>query len=449
MKIVIAPDSFKGSLTARQAANAIADGIKRVIPNAELLLIPMADGGEGTTQTLTDATAGNIYQLNITGPLGKTARGFFGILGTNTPKSNTLTPHNNHATTQITPLNAPRNKKAAHTASTLPACPATTTNPKQKQTAIIEIAAAAGLPLLSENERNPLNTTTYGVGELIIAALQKGCRTIILGLGGSATSDCGTGMAQALGTKFYDKTGNIISSPITAGTMGQIYDIDPTAMIDRLTDVKIIIACDVKNPLTGPNGAARVYGPQKCSSNLSNQQKQAIIGQIEANTRHFADILEAKTGKNIRNIPGSGAAGGLAAPLLAFTEVTLERGIDIVIRYSHLADALTNANLIITGEGRIDRSTAFGKTIAGIARMTMQHNSKNKTSNKHNTKIPIIALAGSISPDAQQLLTLGIVTIPICPGPVSLSQALNNAETFLSDTTERTMQLITLNLPRL
>jgi len=261
VKIVIAPDSFKGSLTALEAANAIEDGFRRVFPEAEIVKVPMADGGEGTVQSLVDATGGRIVKRIVTGPLGDKVEAQFGILG-------------------------------------------------DGKTAVIEMASASGLPLIPPHKRNPMVTTTYGTGELIKAALDMDCRKFIIGIGGSATNDGGGGMAQALGVKLLDKDGNDI--PFGGKGLLKLNRIDISTLDPRIAESEIVVACDVDNPLTGPRGAARVYSPQKGAT-------PEMVEILEKALERFAEVVKRDLGKDVKNIPGAGAAGGLGAGLMAST----------------------------------------------------------------------------------------------------------------------------------
>ena len=256
MKIVIAPDSFKGSMSATEAADAIERGVLSVFSNATTIKIPMADGGEGTVDALVASTNGRIIEKKATDPLGFPVNGKYGILG-------------------------------------------------DEKTAVIEMASVSGLPLVPENKRNPLNTTTYGTGELIADALNAGCRNLIIGIGGSATNDCGTGMAQALGIKFLPPNGTEITQPMCGGLLTEIEKIDTTQIHPAVTESFITVACDVDNPLLGQKGCAHVYAPQKGAT-------PEIVEKLENDMQKFADVLENETGRNVRNYPGAGAAGAPA-----------------------------------------------------------------------------------------------------------------------------------------
>ncbi|WP_070121248.1 glycerate kinase [Bacillus marinisedimentorum] len=359
MKIVIAPDSFKESMTALEAADAIERGWKQVLPDGEFIKVPMADGGEGTVQSLVDATSGSIRTRSVTGPLGSPVDAFYGILG-------------------------------------------------DGKTAVIEMAAASGLHLVSADQRNPLITTTKGTGELILAAVEEGAENIIIGIGGSATNDGGAGMAQALGAKLLDEKDDELQPG--GGALEYLERIDISQVDARLQNVSFMIACDVNNPLTGEKGASAVFGPQKGAT-------PEMVQTLDRNLGHYAGIIQRDLGKDIEATPGAGAAGGLGAGLLAFLSAELRPGIEIVIEASGLEAKVSGADLIITGEGKIDSQTIYGKTPIGVAAVAKR------------SGIPVIALAGFAGPDADVVFDHGIDALfTIVPGPVSLAEAFENAE---------------------
>lgn len=365
MKIVLAPDSFKESLSALQVAESIERGFKQIFPNAEYVKVPMADGGEGTVQSLVDATGGRIIKKTVTGPLGEAAEAFFGILG-------------------------------------------------NEKTAVIEMAAASGLHLVPATKRNPLLTTTRGTGELIAAALDYNVNHIIIGIGGSATNDGGAGMARALGARFLNSDGLEIGEG--GGALSDLAAIDLSRLDSRLADVKIEVACDVDNPLIGPKGASAIYGPQKGAT-------PAIVNQLDENLAHYAAIIEKDLGVKIADVPGAGAAGGLGGGLLAFMQAELSRGVDIVLEAAKLSDIIAGADLVITGEGKIDGQTIFGKTPIGVA----------KTAKKHG--VPVIGIAGNVASDSDVVHEYGIDAIfSIVPGAVSLQEAFLHADEFVERT---------------
>ena len=316
MKIVIAPDSFKGSLTALQVAAAIEVGLRRVFPDAAIEKIPMADGGEGTVQSLVDATGGQILTAQVLDPLGNSINAQYGVLGDGV-------------------------------------------------TAVIEMAAASGLTLVPEDKRDPRITTTYGTGELIRAALAQGCRKLIIGIGGSATNDAGAGMAQALGAKLLTASGAQIEPG--GGALAELNSIDLSKLDPRIATTETVVACDVNNPLTGEEGASHVYGPQKGAT-------PEMIEMLDANLAHFNKIVQRDLSKSVGNVPGAGAAGGLGAGLMAFLNASLKSGIEIVTEATELSKRFADANLVITGEGQINFQTVFGKTPIGVAKVAKTHN---------------------------------------------------------------------------
>ncbi|KRL88099.1 glycerate kinase [Lacticaseibacillus pantheris DSM 15945 = JCM 12539 = NBRC 106106] len=312
MKFVIAPDSFKGGLTAKEAATAMATGIRRVFPDAEYALVPMADGGEGTVQSLVDATDGQLLTATVTGPLGDPVTATYGLLG-------------------------------------------------DGKTAVIEMAAASGIQFVDDTTHNPLVTTTYGTGELIRAALGKGVSKIILGIGGSATNDGGAGMAQAIGIHLRDARGQEL--PYGGAALANLATVDVSERDPRLADVELLIASDVTNPLVGDTGASAVFGPQKGAT-------PDMVATLDAALGHYADVIHAQMGPDLAQAPGAGAAGGLGAGLMAFTHATMAHGIDIVVEYSGLKQQAADADFVFTGEGGIDFQTQYGKTPYGVAQAT-------------------------------------------------------------------------------
>lgn len=368
MRIVIAPQSLKGSLTAAEAGKAIAEGVRVVYPACEIEVVPVADGGEGTVQALVDATGGEIVLQNVTGPLGIPVEAFYGV-------------------------------------------------PGDGSTAVIEMAACAGLPLVPVEQRDPRITTTYGVGELITAALDRGCRHFIIGIGGSATNDGGAGMVQALGCSLLDEH----ETELTRGgsALAKLARISLKDIDARLRECTIEVACDVTNPLCGPTGASAVYGPQKGAT-------PEMVVELDAALAHYATIIERDLGRSVKNIPGAGAAGGLGAGLIAFLNATLRPGAEIVLDAVKLEERIRDADLIITAEGQIDEQTAYGKTIGAVARLAKCYN------------VPVLALAGSLGKGYQNVYGLGVDAVAsLTPGPVTLQYAMENAAMLLSDATER------------
>lgn len=365
MKIVIAPDSFKESMTALQAANAIEQGFREIFPDADIVKIPMADGGEGTVQALVDATDGEIVSVQVTGPLGEPVEAFFGLMGGG-------------------------------------------------ETAVIEMAAASGIQLVPKEKRNPLITTTRGTGELILAALDRGVKHIIVGIGGSATNDGGAGMAQALGARLLDADGQDIG--FGGGELHRLASIDLGGLDARLKGVKIEAACDVNNPLTGPRGASAVFGPQKGAT-------PDMVEALDRNLSHYAAIIERATGLRIMDIPGAGAAGGLGGGLLAFLSAKLRRGIEIVLDAVQFEERVQGAALVVTGEGKIDSQTVHGKTPMGVAQAAKKFG------------IPVIGIAGTVSQDSAVVHEHGIDALfSIVSGIVTWPEALENAEAYTRQT---------------
>lgn len=376
MKIVIAPDSFKESLSALEVAEAVEKGFKQVLPQANYVKIPMADGGEGTVQSLVDATDGEIILKKVTGPLGEPVEAFFGILGT-------------------------------------------------KKTAVIEMAAASGLHLVPPAKRNPLMTTTKGTGELISAALDYGVNHIIIGIGGSATNDGGAGMAKALGAQLLDAEGNKILDG--GGALGNLAFINLATLDSRLQHVKIEVACDVDNPLTGERGASAIFGPQKGAT-------PEMVGLLDQNLRHYAAVLERDLGQKIDDVPGAGAAGGLGAGLLAFLQAELKRGVDIVIEATSLLEAVRDADVVITGEGKIDGQTIYGKTPIGVAKAAKKYG------------VPVIGIAGNVGADSQVVYEHGIDALfSIVPGVTTLENAFANASEYVERAAKNVAAVFIIN----
>ncbi|MGE8079935.1 glycerate kinase [Peribacillus loiseleuriae] len=371
MKIVIAPDSFKGSLSAVEAAISIEKGVKKAFPNIETVILPIADGGEGTMETLIVATGGSKKRVPVTGPLGKIVEAEYGILGNG-------------------------------------------------ETCVIEMASASGIAHVTSDKLNPRLATTYGTGELIKQALDDGYKSFILAIGGSATNDGGAGMLQALGVKLLDEEGKEIS--FGGAELARINSIDTSGFDKRIKDGKFLIASDVQNPLIGPDGASKVFGPQK----------GATIDDVKILDRclaHFANEVEKVTGIHLHNRPGAGAAGGLGGAFQAFFPAETRRGIDIVIEYTKLQQALIGADLVITGEGQVDFQTASGKTPMGVAQAAKSHG------------VPTIILAGSIGPGIESLYQFGVVSVnSIINQPMMISEALERASELLEHCSEQVIR---------
>ncbi|EJO5346764.1 glycerate kinase [Clostridium botulinum] len=376
MKFVLAPDSFKESMTAKEVAYAMEKGIKKVLKSAQCVKVPMADGGEGTVQSLVDATNGQIVYDKVTGPDGKNnVDAIFGILGDN-------------------------------------------------KTAIIEMASASGIHLIEYEKRNPLYTTTYGAGELIKAALDKGVSTILIGIGGSATNDGGAGMVTALGAKLLDKNKNEI--PLGGGYLDELHEIDLKKLDERLKNVDIKVACDVNNPLLGETGASYIFAPQKGADFKT-------VKKLDNNLAYFANIVENKVGKDIKEVPGAGAAGGLGFGLMAFLNAKLEKGIDIVIEYTKLREKIKNADFVFTGEGSIDFQTVLGKTPFGVAKVAKEFN------------IPVIAFAAHIGDDLDILYENGIDSIVgVIRGVTDLENALKEGKINVEKASENITRILTI-----
>lgn len=377
MNIVIAIDSFKGSLASLEAGEAVRAGVRKVFPQAETLVLPLADGGEGTVEALTVGLGGRFQEASVTGPLGEKVTARYGIL--------------------------PDNK-----------------------TAVMEMAAAAGLPLVPEGQRNPLHTTTFGVGEMLLDAMGKGCRHFILGIGGSATNDGGLGMLQALGYDMLDEKG----SPVPQGALGleRLSRIGDEHVVPVLKECTFQIACDVNNPLCGPLGCSAVFAPQKGAS-------AADIAKMDKWLESYASLSRAKYPKADPATPGAGAAGGLGFAFLAYTEAALEPGINIVLRETKLEEHIKKAALVITGEGRLDGQTIMGKAPIGVAALAKKHGK------------PVIAFSGCATPEARLCNEHGIdAFFPVLRQVVTLEEAMEKgtARQNLTDTAEQAMRLLKL-----
>ncbi|MGQ8821480.1 glycerate kinase [Bibersteinia trehalosi] len=377
MKIIIAPDSFKESLTALEVANAIEQGFKHVFPYAEFCKVPMADGGEGSVQSLVDATNGSLVEVEVTAPLGNKTTAFFGLSG-------------------------------------------------DKQTAFIEMAAASGLHLVPFEQRNPLITTTFGTGELIKAALDCGVKKIILGIGGSATNDGGVGMLQAVGFSFKNAKGEEIG--FGGGALNQIDTISLEKRDPRLTQVEFEVACDVDNPLCGERGAAAVFAPQKGAT-------ASMVTLLDNALAHFANIVHQKLDIEIADKAGAGAAGGMGAGLLLLPKVQLKAGVQIIIEATNLAEKIQNADLVITGEGRMDAQSIAGKTPIGVAKLAKQFGK------------PVIAIVGCLRDDYSVVYQHGIDAVfPIIKQLGSLEETLQSGKENLCSCAENVARLLALKL---
>lgn len=369
MHILIAPDSYKGSLSALAVASAMEQGILRVFPGASVDKLPIADGGEGTVSALVAATDGMLFTTTVHGPLGEKIDAEWGMFG-------------------------------------------------DGKTAVIEMAAASGLPLLLPDRRDVLNACTMGTGELVRAALDKGAEKIVIGIGGSATNDGGAGFIRALGAKFLDASGK--SLPPGGAALANLARIDLSELDERLLKTEILVACDVDNPLCGPRGASAIFGPQKGA----DSEKVAFLDRCLA---HYATIAAKVTGKpQVAEAAGAGAAGGLGAALLFFTGATLMPGVALVLGTTNFDARVRAADLVFTGEGRTDYQTVFGKAPVGVAGAAKKHGK------------PVVCVSGGLGNGAKDVHSHGVdVLASITPGPMSLEECMENGETLLADAVER------------
>ncbi len=377
MKAVIAIDSLKGSLSSIEAGQAIAEGIKKADAKAEVVIRPLADGGEGTVEALVCGMNGTLQHVKVTGPLGEPVVCEYGIID-------------------------------------------------ETKTAVIEMSGAAGITLVPDTKKNPLYTTTYGVGEVIRDAIEKGCRRFIVGIGGSATNDGGIGMLQALGYGFLNKDGQQV--PFGAIGLKELETITDTYVLPELAECEFKIACDVTNPLCGENGCSAVYGPQKGAN-------PSMIMEMDKWLRYYAALAREKFPKADLNEPGTGAAGGLGFAFLTFTNAVLESGIKIVLEETKLESYVKGADVVVTGEGRLDFQTAMGKAPVGVAGLAQKFD------------IPVLAFAGSVTKDATECNKNGIdAFFPILRGISTLEEAMKpeNAKQNLTDTAEQAFRLFNI-----
>lgn len=373
MKIIVAPNAFKGSLTAQDAARHITVGIHAVFPDAEIVQLPIADGGDGTLETIIEASGGTYVDVEVLNPLAQPITAQLGILPDGT-------------------------------------------------TAIIEMAAASGLRLIPTDQLNPMKATSFGTGQLIRAALDHGCTRIIIGVGGSATVDGGIGMAQALGIGLLDGQGD----PVAYGGdgLGQITRIDLTGLDPRIANVEIVVASDVENPLVGPAGAAAVFGPQKGAT-------PDMVTLLDQYLAHYGDIIRRDAGVDVLSLPSMGAAGGITAALVAFLNARIESGADVILDLMDINRHLQGADLVITGEGRLDSQTIYGKAPIVVAKRAQRHG------------VPVIALAGGLSDDVDVVYQHGIdALMPIVTRPMALDEAMRSAGLLVQSTTERALRLV-------
>lgn len=375
MKVVVAIDSFKGSMSSMEAGHAISEGIKRVNPDADVQIRPLADGGEGTVEALVSGMNGKMHHVNVTGPLGNLVTCAYGII-------------------------------------------------EDTKTAIIEMSGAAGITLVPENERNPMYTTTYGVGEVIKDAILRGCRKFIVGIGGSATNDGGIGMLQALGFGMLDREGKQV--PFGANGLRELRKITDEFVIPELKECTFRVACDVTNPLCGEQGCSAVFGPQKGATD-------SMIRQMDSWLSHYAELSKEKYPNANVGQAGTGAAGGLGFAFLTYTNAVLESGIKIVLEETRLKEYVQQADIVITGEGRLDGQTAMGKAPIGVAKLAKKYGK------------PVIAFAGSVTKDAAACNENGIdAYFPILRTVVTLDEAMKteNAKKNMIDTVEQVFRLI-------
>ena len=373
MKVVIAPDSYKGCLSALEVAKAMERGVLSVFSSAEVRKIPIADGGEGTVAALVTATNGQFRQTEVTDPLGNKIIAQWGILG-------------------------------------------------DRRTAVIEMAAASGLPLVPKEKRDPRFTTTFGTGELIQAALAEGLPKIIIGIGGSATNDGGTGMARALGVRFLNAAGQEVAAG--GGSLAEICQIDTTGLDLRLKNTEIVVACDVDNPLCGTRGASAVFGPQKGAT-------PEMVQQLDAGLAKYASCARQATGRDVAEKAGAGAAGGLGAGLMFFTPAQLKPGVEIVLDAVGFSDIVRDADFVITGEGRTDFQTAFGKAPVGVAKVAKTHG------------VPVFCISGGLGEGADDVLAQGIdAVMSICDRPLSLEECMAAGAQLIEPAAARLSRII-------
>ena len=372
--IVLAPDSFKESMTAKEVCEAMERGIRKANSQIRCIHVPMADGGEGTMQSLVDATGGRVYSKEVLGPLGNNVVAEYGILGNG-------------------------------------------------EIGVIEMASASGIHLVDSEKRNPLITTTFGTGQLIKACLDKGVKKLLIGIGGSATNDGGAGFIQALGGRLLDENGDDLS--YGGGALAKLHTIDLSNLDERLKYVSVEVACDVNNPLCGKEGASYVFGPQKGAT-------REMIEILDQNLSHYAEVIKEQLGKDV--ISKAGAAGGLGAGLMAFLDVKLKSGIEMVIEYANLEEKVRDADMVWTGEGSIDFQTQYGKTPLGVAMIAKKYNK------------PVIALAGRVGNDIDVLYDKGIDAIfGIMRGVTSIEEALVKGPENVEKTSENIIRLLNIS----
>ena len=377
MKILVAPQEFKGSISALSVAEAAETGVMRVFPEAEVVLCPVADGGDGTLETLVEVSGGEVRTCSVQNPTGETITAQWGAMGDGV-------------------------------------------------TAVIEMARTSGLALLSLDERDPLNSSTFGLGQAILEALNQGFRKFIVGIGGSATNDAGAGMAQALGATLLNAEGKSI--PFGGAALADLRSIDISKMDTRIENSQFMVACDVSNPLTGDEGASAVYGPQKGAT-------PEMVAQLDNALLNFAEIVKKDIGKNVSEISGAGAAGGLGAGMLAFMGAELKAGVDIVLETVQLREKLSDVDLVITGEGGMDFQTVYNKAPIGVARIAGEFN------------IPTIAIAGLLGQNFTVVHDHGIrAATSIVDGPISLEESSERASELISNSVEESLRFISVGM---
>ena len=377
MKILVAPQEFKGSISALSVAEAAKRGVIRVFPDAEIVLCPVADGGDGTLETLVEVSGGEVRTCDVQNPIGETITAQWGAMGDGV-------------------------------------------------TAVIEMARTSGLALLSLDERDPLNSSTYGLGQAILEALNEGFRNFIVGIGGSATNDAGAGMAQALGATLVDAEGKAI--PFGGAALANLRAIDISKMDARIENSQFMVACDVSNPLTGDEGASAVYGPQKGAT-------PEMVTELDSALLNFAEIVRKDIGKDVSEISGAGAAGGLGAGMLAFMGAELKAGVDIVLETVQLREKLSGVDLVITGEGGMDFQTVYNKAPIGVARIAAEFN------------IPTVAIAGLLGQNFSIVHDHGIrAATSIVDGPISLEESSERASELIANSVEESLRFISVGM---
>jgi len=377
MKILVAPQEFKGSISALSVAEAAKRGVIRVFPDAEIVLCPVADGGDGTLETLVEVSDGEVRTCDVQNPIGETITAQWGAMGDGV-------------------------------------------------TAVIEMARTSGLALLSLDERDPLNSSTYGLGQAILEALNEGFRNFIVGIGGSATNDAGAGMAQALGATLVDAEGKAI--PFGGAALANLRAIDISKMDARIENSQFMVACDVSNPLTGDEGASAVYGPQKGAT-------PEMVTELDSALLNFAEIVRKDIGKDVSEISGAGAAGGLGAGMLAFMGAELKAGVDIVLETVQLREKLSGVDLVITGEGGMDFQTVYNKAPIGVARIAAEFN------------IPTVAIAGLLGQNFSIVHDHGIrAATSIVDGPISLEESSERASELIANSVEESLRFISVGM---